>query len=101
MSQPKAKSAPKPVKVAAEPAKAKPNGAIDEAKVKSVLNKLRGNLQADGGDLEYLGLKGKVVQIRLTGHCAGCMHAQMTLKMGIERILKQEVPNIESVEAVE
>ncbi len=75
--------------------------AIDEAKVKDVLNKLRGNLQADGGDLEYVGLKGDVVQIRLQGHCAGCMHAQMTLKMGIERILKQEVPDVKAVEAVQ
>jgi Fe-S cluster biogenesis protein NfuA len=75
--------------------------AVDEAKVKNVLNKLRGNLQADGGDLEYVGLKGDIVQIRLQGHCAGCMHAQMTLKMGIERILRQEVPSVKAVEAVE
>ncbi len=75
--------------------------AIDETKVKNVLNKLRGNLQADGGDLEYVGLQGDVVQIRLQGHCAGCMHAQMTLKMGIERILKQEIPEVRAVEAVQ
>ncbi len=93
MSVSKAKATPK--------AAPKSKGIIDEGKVKDVLNKLRANLQADGGDLEYVGLKGKVVQIRLQGHCAGCMHAQMTLKMGIERILKQEVPDVESVEAVE
>ncbi|OLS11962.1 MAG: nitrogen-fixing NifU domain-containing protein [Promethearchaeota archaeon CR_4] len=75
--------------------------AVDEAKVKNVLNKLRGNLQADGGDLEYVGLKGDVVQIRLQGHCVGCMHAQQTLKLGIERIVKQEVPSVKGVEAVD
>jgi len=75
--------------------------AIDESRVKEVLEKLRASLQADGGDLEYVGLKDDVVQIRLQGHCVGCMHAQMTLKMGIERILKQEIPGIKAVEAVE
>ncbi len=93
MSVSKAKIAPKAAPIT--------KGAVDEKKVKDVLNKLRANLQADGGDLEYVGLKGKVVQIRLQGHCAGCAHAQMTLKMGIERILKQEVPDVEAVEAVE
>ncbi len=93
MSVSKGKAAPK--------AAPKSKGAVDEAKVKEVLEKLRANLQADGGDLEFVGMKGKVVQIRLQGHCAGCMHAQMTLKMGIERILKQEVPDVEAVEAVE
>ncbi len=93
MSVSKSKAAPK--------AAPKSKGAVDEAKVKEVLNKLRVSLQQDGGDLEYVGLKGKVVQIRLQGHCAGCMHAQMTLKLGIERVLKQEVPDVEEVEAVE
>ncbi len=92
MSVSKGKTAPK--------AAPKTKGTVDEAKIKEVLDKLRVNLQADGGDLEYVGLKGKVVQIRLQGHCAGCMHAQMTLKMGIERILKQEVPDVEAVEAI-
>ncbi|HMF34650.1 MAG TPA: NifU family protein [Candidatus Lokiarchaeia archaeon] len=73
---------------------------IEEEQVVEILDKIRPQLQMDGGDVEFVGIDGNTVQIRLQGHCAGCMHAQMTLKMGIERILRQEIPEIEAVENV-
>ena len=71
-------------------------------KVQAALNKIRPNLQADGGDVELVDVKEKtgVVMLRLTGHCAGCPMSQMTLKNGIERILKQEIPEVKTVLAV-
>ena len=69
-------------------------------KVERVLGKIRPMLQADGGDVELVDIEGGVVKVRLQGACAGCPGAQMTLKMGVERQLKQEIPEVESVEAV-
>jgi Fe-S cluster biogenesis protein NfuA len=70
-------------------------------KVEKALNKIRPALQADGGDVELVEVtKDGVVKVKLTGACGGCPMAQMTLKTGIERVLKQEVPEIKSVEAV-
>ena len=57
-------------------------------------------LQADGGDVELVEVTGSIVKVRLQGACAGCPMSQMTLKNGIERILKEKIPEIESVEAV-
>ena len=72
-----------------------------EQKIKDALEKIRPYLQRDGGDVEYVDYTGdNVVKIRLLGHCAGCPHAQATIKGGIERILKEELPEIASVEAV-
>ena len=70
-------------------------------KVEIALNKVRPALQADGGDVELVdvGADG-VVKVRLRGACGSCPMSQLTLKMGIERILKKEVPEITSVEAV-
>jgi Fe-S cluster biogenesis protein NfuA len=70
-------------------------------KVEQALTKIRPALQADGGDVELVevGPNG-VVRVRLTGACGGCPMSQLTLKMGIERILKKEVPEVTSVEAV-
>jgi Fe-S cluster biogenesis protein NfuA len=68
-------------------------------KVKAVLDKIRPSLQADGGNVELLSVKDGVVKVRLTGACAGCPMSQMTLKMGIERLLKKEIPEVKSVEA--
>jgi Fe-S cluster biogenesis protein NfuA len=65
------------------------------------LEKIRPYLQRDGGDVEFVEYTDdKVVQVRLLGHCAGCPHAQATIKGGIERLLKEEYPEIDSVEAV-
>jgi Fe-S cluster biogenesis protein NfuA len=69
-------------------------------KVEEALNKVRPALQADGGDVELVEVKGDVVKVRLTGACGGCPMSQMTLKMGIERHLKKEVPEIKEVIAV-
>ena len=66
---------------------------IEEEQVLEILEKVRPQLQMDGGDVEFVGIDGNIVQIRLQGHC-GCMMSQMTLKMGIERILRQEIPEI-------
>jgi Fe-S cluster biogenesis protein NfuA len=69
-------------------------------KVEEALNKVRPALQADGGDVELVEVKDDVVKVRLTGACGGCPMAQMTLKMGIERHLKKEIPDIKEVIAV-
>jgi len=70
-------------------------------KVEKALNKVRPSLQADGGDVELVDVEENgVVKVRLTGACAGCPMSQITLKMGIERILKREVPGVTTVEAV-
>jgi len=72
-----------------------------QEKVKEALDKVRPALQADGGDVELIGVDDKgVVQVRLTGACGGCPMATMTLKNGIEKTLKEEVPGITVVEAV-
>ena len=60
-------------------------------KIEARLNELRSCLQADGGDLEIVSIEGKLVQLRLRGACGSCPHAQMTLKDGIERILREEI----------
>ncbi len=69
-------------------------------KVEAALNEIRPMLQADGGNVELVDITGKIVKVRLQGACAGCPMSQMTLKNGIERILKEKIPDIESVEAV-
>jgi Fe-S cluster biogenesis protein NfuA len=69
-------------------------------KVKAALEKVRPMLQADGGDVELVDVEDGVVKVRLQGACAGCPMSQMTLKNGIEKMLKEEIPEIESVENV-
>ena len=70
-------------------------------RVESVIGMIRPRLQADGGDVEFVDVNDDgVVSVRLVGACRGCPGATMTLKMGIERILKQRVPEVQSVEAV-
>jgi Fe-S cluster biogenesis protein NfuA len=70
-------------------------------KVQEALNKVRPMLQADGGDVELVDVKDGIVTVRLQGACGGCPMSQMTLKNGIERILKQEVPEVVSVESAQ
>jgi len=69
-------------------------------KVEEVLNRIRPALQADGGDVELVDVVDGVVSVRLKGACGGCPMSQMTLKMGIERLLKKEIPEIKSVISV-
>ncbi len=68
--------------------------------VEKTLNKIRPALQADGGDVELVDVVGGVVKVRLTGACGGCPMATITLKNGIEAMLKEEIPSVERVEAV-
>ncbi len=70
-------------------------------KVQAAIEKVRPMLQADGGDVELVDVDEKgVVKVKLTGACAGCPMSQMTLKNGIERILKEQVPEVTTVESV-
>ena len=69
-------------------------------KVEQALNKIRPALQADGGDVQLVDVQNGIVKVRLTGACGGCPMSQMTLKMGIERHLRKEIPEVKSVEAV-
>lgn len=62
-----------------------------EEKIRTKLEELRGFLQADGGDLEIVSIEGKNVSLALKGACGGCPHATMTIKDGIERILRDEI----------
>ncbi len=69
-------------------------------KVEKALEKIRPYLQRDGGDVELVEIDGSIVKVRLTGACHGCPMSQMTLKAGVERIIRQEVPEITEVVAV-
>lgn len=66
-------------------------------KVEASLNKVRPALVADGGNVELVDIKDGVVKVKLVGHCAGCPMSQMTLRNGIERVLKQEIPEVRQV----
>ncbi len=74
-----------------------------EDKVREVIEEIRPLLQRDGGDIELVGVEESTgaVSVRLQGACKGCPGAQMTLKMGVERILKEKVPEVTEVIAVE
>jgi len=70
-------------------------------KVEKALDKIRPMLAADGGDVSLVEVTDKgVVKLKLTGACGCCPMSQMTLKMGIERILKEEIPEIKEVIAI-
>ncbi|MEI6610148.1 MAG: NifU family protein [Deltaproteobacteria bacterium] len=69
--------------------------------VQKAINIVRPNLQADGGDVELVDVSADgVVKVKLTGACHGCPMSQMTLKMGIEKVIKQQVPGIKEVVSV-
>ncbi len=70
---------------------------LTREQVDGVLNKIRPSLIADGGNVELLDVKDGVVKLKLVGHCAGCPMSTMTLRNGIERILKQELPGVKQV----
>ncbi len=69
-------------------------------KIESAIKKIRPMLQADGGDVEFVEVENGVVKVRLQGACAGCPMSQMTVKNGIEKLLKAEIPEVEAVEAI-
>jgi Fe-S cluster biogenesis protein NfuA len=69
--------------------------------VQKAIDLIRPSLQADGGDVELIDVsEDGIVKVKLTGACRGCPMSQMTLKMGIEKMIKQQVPNIKEVVAV-
>lgn len=68
--------------------------------VEKALAKIRPMLERDGGSVELVDVENTTVKVRLTGACKGCPMSQMTLKAGIERIVKQEVPQVTEVVAV-
>ena len=69
-------------------------------KITDRLNELRVHLQADGGDLEIVAIEGKTVQLKLRGACGGCPHATMTIKNGLERVLREEIDPEITIERV-
>ena len=69
-------------------------------KVETILAQVRPALQADGGDVELVDVNEGIVRLKLKGACAGCPMATMTLKHGIERILKEQIPEVKEVIAV-
>ena len=72
-----------------------------EEQIKSALEKVRPGLQMDGGDVEFVSVDDKgVVQVRLRGACGSCPSALMTLKFGIEKRLKEDVPGVTEVVAI-
>ena len=72
-----------------------------QERVETALGKVRPSLQADGGDVQLVEVSDDgVVKVRLMGACHGCPMSQMTLKMGIEKLLRQEVPEVDRVESV-
>lgn len=72
-----------------------------EARIKDAIEAIRGGLQSHGGDVELVGIdEDNTVRVRLQGACQGCPGATMTMKMGIERILKERVPEVKEVIAV-
>jgi Fe-S cluster biogenesis protein NfuA len=71
-----------------------------EEKVKKAIDEIRPRLQADGGDLGYVGMDDGIVKVKLQGSCAGCPMSQMTIQWGVERYLKSKIPEVKSVQAV-
>ena len=77
------------------------NNFVKEPNVEEVLEQIRPSLQAEGGNVQFVEYKDNIVKVRLTGACAGCHHSTLTLKMGIERILKAKIPEVKEVVSVE
>jgi len=75
-------------------------GEVDQQKVATVLDEVRKFLQADGGDLELVAVEDGIVKVRLKGACAGCPGARMTLEMGVQKRLQEQIPEVKGVEAV-
>lgn len=71
---------------------------MTKERVEAVLDRIRPFLQADGGDIEVLDVAGNSATVRLTGMCAGCPSAHMTLHVGIESALREEIPEFDSLQ---
>lgn len=70
---------------------------LSRERVEAVLNRVRPFMQADGGDIELLDVTGNSAEVKLTGMCAGCPSAHMTLYLGVENALREEIPEFESL----
>ena len=70
---------------------------VSRDQIESVLGRVRPMMQADGGDIELLDVAGNSAEVRLTGMCAGCPSAHMTLYLGVENALREEIPEFESL----
>jgi len=73
---------------------------MDEAKIKSIIAKIRPALQRDGGDLQFVSFDGETVKVRLMGACVGCPMATITMKNTVEKMIKQEIPQVKKVVTV-
>ena len=73
---------------------------VNRERVEAVLDRVRPFLQADGGDIELLEVQGNSAKVRLTGMCAGCPSAHMTLYMGVEMALREEIREFEELQVV-
>lgn len=71
-----------------------------EARVQKALADIKPQIQADGGDIDLVSVENGTVKVRLRGACAGCPMSMLTLKQGVERVIKAKVPEIKRVEAV-
>jgi Fe-S cluster biogenesis protein NfuA len=72
-----------------------------EKRVQAALAEIKPQIQADGGDIDLVAIENNIVKVRLRGACVGCPMSALTLKQGVERIIKSKVPEIQSVEAVQ
>jgi len=72
-----------------------------EKRVQTALAKIKPQIQADGGDIDLVSVENNIVKVRLRGACVGCPMSALTLKQGVERLIKEKVPEIQSVEAVQ
>jgi len=72
-----------------------------ETRVKAALAEIKPQIQADGGDIDLVAIENGIVKVRLKGSCVGCPMSALTLKAGVERIIKSKVPEVKSVEAVQ
>ena len=72
-----------------------------EEQIKKALEQVRPQLQADGGDIEYVGFDNGVVKVKLKGSCSGCPMSTMTLQWGVENYLKKQIPEVKKVAAVQ
>ena len=73
----------------------------DEEKIKAILEEIRPYLQRDGGDCEFVSYERKIVRLKLHGACGTCPSSLMTLRMGIENAIRDQVPDVQGVENVD
>jgi Fe-S cluster biogenesis protein NfuA len=73
---------------------------VSKERIQGILDRVRPFLQADGGNIELISIKGNSADVRLTGMCAGCPSAHMTLHVGVEAAIREEIPEFETLRLV-